>query len=463
MILWLTFVVLTATFLVWKLKERSLYLLFFTAYTQNLVVPFLYTHGYVEMSSARALILFKDVLLLELFAWSTLLLFRRFRPPWPRPMKPLLFLTGVCIVRFLLGVMLGEHFKQGLPTVKAICFPLEILLVVMVLTALKPEFGTRFLRDISYILSALAVVAIVILVFAPRDFWVENANIAEIQADVKGEAEDALNFDEGVPMSGTMAGRESFEFMSAFRAIGTFGEALALSFSMAVPVLLLSLYFQKSTVSVIALTVATAALFFSLTRSAWIFCAIVGGYVLLRRGWHRRFVLAGCLLFGFAVVFPPVGEFASNTISNLSPSNDNPDAEHAEGVLWFYARGFTNTANVLGKGADAVQEIPESGYAYLLERFGALAYVSFLWFCFSIYQQLGKAGTRVSALTLFGQGIALAILVVMHFSYYPFSLPTFMSLWYIVGFCLSNYLVAKDNARPELRKLKSRVPELQPA
>jgi hypothetical protein len=462
MIIWVSLVLLVAAVLVWKFKEVSLYVLFLTAYTQNLVVPFLYTHGYVGMNSAKALILFKDLLLLLLFVWAVWTLFRQFRPPWPRPFKPLLFLTGYCIVRFFIGIMLGDRFSEGLSIVRIICFPVEILLVVIVFTAVKPKFGARFLRDITYILSALAVVAIVILVFAPRDFWVQNANIAEIQADVKGEAGDALNFEQGVPMSATMQGRELFAFMSSFRAIGTFGEALALSFSMAVPVLLLSLYFRKSIVSVFSLIIAMAALFFSLTRSAWIFCAVVGSYVLLRRGWYRRFVLAGCLLFGFVVIFPPMGEFASTTISNLAPSNDNPDSEHAEGVLWFYTRGLTDTGNILGKGVDARQSIPESGYAYLLEHFGALAYAGFLWFCFSIYRQLGKPSIRNSTLPLIGQGMALAILVVMHFSYYPFSLPTFMSLWYVIGLCLSNYLLPRNDSGL-VSTSKRRIPQLQSA
>jgi hypothetical protein len=459
------FVIFGCTLLVVKLKERCLYLLFLAAYTQNLAVPLLYTHGFVSLEAARALVLAKDVMLLELFSWSVVVLFREFRPPWPRPLKPLLVLTLCCILRFLAGALfLGDNWGEGLRILKSICFPLQILVVVTVLTARKPEFGTRFLRDITYILSLLAVVAIAILVFAPRDFWVQNANIAVLQADVKGEAGEALDFGEGVPMSGSMIGRELFSFMSAFRAIGTFGEALALSFSMAVPVLLLSLHYRKSILSILALTVATTALFFSLTRSAWVFCAIVASYVIVRRGHYRIFALAGASILAFSLLFPPVGDFAASTISNISPANDNPDSEHAEGILWFYSRGFTDGENILGKGTNpGSQTIPESGYAYVLEHFGALAYASFLWFCFSIYGQLKKPGSRPIALSVFGQGIALAMLVVMHFSYYPFSLPTFMSLWYVVGLCLSNYLLPKDQAGPELRKVETRVPELQPA
>src|SRR5208283_2658416 len=106
--------VLMATLVVWKLKERSLYALFLAAYTQNFIAPFLYTRGYIGKDWARGLVLVKDFLLLELFAWSVVLLFKQFRPPWPRPMKPLMILTGYCTLRFMVGVVfLNEDWGQG--------------------------------------------------------------------------------------------------------------------------------------------------------------------------------------------------------------------------------------------------------------------------------------------------------------------------------------------------------------
>jgi hypothetical protein len=439
-------VVLLTTFLVWKYKERSLYALFLGAYTQNFVVAFLYTHDYIGRDVARGLLLLKDFLLLELFVWSVVVLFRRFRSPWPRPFRPLLVLIAYCTFRLLIGlVFLGDDWSLGLYRLRNIFFPLEILVVVIVLTALKPEFGERFLRDITYVLSALAVVALAIVLWAPRDFWVANANIAELQADVKGDAEKGMKFEEGLSLAGTMQGREVLGFLSSFRAIGTFGEALALSFSMAVPVLLLSFYFPKSIISVLCLTAATGALFFSLTRSAWIFCTFIAVYVLIRRRRYRLLSIMGCSILAFFLLWPPMTEFAKTTVAHLSPASDNPDSEHAEGVLWFYTRGFSDFRNILGKGMrDEVEEIPESGYAYLLEHFGLVAYVSFLWFCVSLYRQLRKVPLGNPGLSVVAQGIPLGTLIIMHFSQYPFSLPTFMSLWYVVGFWLSKCLLPKD-------------------
>src|SRR5215831_180759 len=311
-------VLLVTTLAVVKLKERSLYILFLAAYTQNFVVSYLFTHGYVGLDVARALVLVKDILLLELFVWAVVSLSGRFGPPWPRPLKPLLLLTVYCILRYTIGVIfLDDDWVQGLYRLKIICFPLEILIVVMVLTALNPVFGKRFLSHMAYTLATLAVVALVILVWAPRDFWVDNANIAVVQADVKGDTENQQNFGVGLSLSGTMQGREIFAFISSFRAIGTFGEALALSFSMAVPVLLFSFYFKKSALSVISLIAASSALLFSLTRSAWIFCGVVGCYVLIRRHQYRPFLIAGCSIVLFFVLWAPMAEFAMDTVNHI--------------------------------------------------------------------------------------------------------------------------------------------------
>jgi hypothetical protein len=462
-------VFLLISFLMYRYKERSIYVLFLAAYTQNFVVPFLYTHKYIGKDTARGLIAFKDLLLAVLFFWSLRFLVRRFRRPWPRPLTPLVLFTGYCVWRFLVGVSLsGEDWSAGLHVVKDIVFPLQILVVAMTVAAVNPTFGRRFLRDMTYILSALAVIAVVLFLWAPPDFWVDNANIAELQTDVKGDSDRGMYFDEGLPGNATMtSGREMLQFLSMFRANGTFGEGIALGFSMAVPVLLFSLYFATNTISIFSCTAAVSALLFSLTRSAWIFCIFVGIYVLLRRHSYRILAAAACLLVSATVtlfvLWPPMAEFAENTFLHISPAADNPDSEHAEGVLWFYTHGFSDVRNVFGKGlSDEDQEIPESGYAYLLERFGVVAYATFMWFCVSLYRQLCTV-TADDRLAVIGQGIVLGMLVVMHFSQYPFSLPTFMSLWYIVGLCLSRHLVLKDESGPALVRQVPEVPNLQPA
>lgn len=449
-----------AALIFWICKHRALYFLFFAAYIHNLAVAFLYTHGFVGKDLARALILFKDFLLFVLFVWCLQALVKHFRTPWPRPFKALLFFTAYCIFRFAFGFLfLGDKLGEGLYRLKIICFPFEVLVVITVLTALHAKFGMRFLREMTYVLAVLAVVAIGILVLAPRDFWVKNANIAELQADIKGDTENELDFDQGLSLGGTMRGRELLAVFFSYRAVGTFGEALALSFTMTVPVLLLYFYFPKNIVSVLCLVAVSAALFLALARSAWIFCFLIGTYVLVRQRRFRPFLAVGGLLLAFALVWPPIVDFAAASVLNLSPSAQNPDSEHAEGILWFYSKAFSDLNNIGGKGmSPEAQTIPESGYAYLLERFGLLAYASFLWFCFSLFRLLRSVKRQPPVVAFIAQGISLGILVIMHFSQYPFSLPTFMSLWFVVGLCLSEFLLHKNDRDTSLSLATRAVP-----
>jgi hypothetical protein len=456
--------VFATTLIVLILKERSLYVLFLAAYTHSIVVPLLYTHGYIGTDMARGLLLLKDILLFELFVWSLVVLFTRFRRPWPLPFKPLLVLTVYCGFRFLVGaVFLDDDWGKGILRMKMVCFPLEILVVVMVLTAVKPEFGKRFLRNMTYTLSILAVVAAAIFFAAPRDFWVQNANLAEYNADIKGDTENEQEFSLGLPGAATTVGAraEAFADIANFRAIGTFGDGLSLSFQMTVPVLLLLFYFPRNRTLVLMLGASGIALLCSLSRSGWLFCAVVATYVLLRRRYYLPFFILGGLVLGLVLFWAPMTQFAISTVSNLTPSAENADPNdslHVEGLFGFYSRGFSDPGNILGKGmGPEAQTIPESGYAYFLEHFGVVAYASFLWFCIALYRQFDK-GANADPLGVLVQGISLGILVVMHFSQYPLAFTAFISLWYIVGFWLSGYLLPETNPGEEPIPLRRRVP-----
>jgi hypothetical protein len=52
--------------------------------------------------------------------------------------------------------------------------------------------------------------------------------------------------------------------------------------------------------------------------------------------------------------------------------------------------------------------------------------------------------------------------IIMHFSQYPFSLPCFLSLWYIVGLCLGNYLLPRKGLALGAVQRSGQVPGFQP-
>jgi hypothetical protein len=404
------------------------------AYTQNFVLAYLYTAGLAGKDLCLSLILFKEFLLLELFVYSLALFFRYFPGPWPRPLVILIFFTLYCIVRFGLGAFfLHDYSADGLRKLRMICYPVQIITVSMVLSWLRPQFSKRFVRHMTYYVATLAAIGILFFLLARVDFWKQYADIASYNMDVKGEDPSTVIEEQGIP--GTGAGREAFLFLSSFRAMGTFADPLAFGFAMAIPILLLTFYYQRNLLNLLMLLISGTALFSTFSRSAWIFLTLAFVYVLIqRRRYWLIFALAALGTLSL-LVFPPVAEFAASDLPSLSWTN--PGGEHAEGIVWFYQRAFTDMRNVLGKGmADSAQEIPENGYAFLLEHFGVLAYASFIWFCFSLFSHLKKGQGGLSPLLTIAQAIPLSILIVMHFSQYPFAFIEYLFIWYVAGMCI---------------------------
>lgn len=419
---------------VFRLKERTAYLIFLAAFTQNFVLAYLYTNGLAGKDLCRSLILFKEFLLFELFVYSVVVLYGRLQGRWPRPLLILFGFSGYCIVRFALGALFfGDFTADGLRKLRMVCFPAQILTVALTISWLRPEFAKRLIRQMTCVLALLGVVGIVLFLFPATDFWKQHADIASYNMDVKGEDPSTVIEEQGIP--GTGAGREAFLFLSSFRAMGTFADPLAFGFAMAMPILLLSSYYQKTWLNILMLVVSSAAIFFTFSRSAWIFVALALVYLWIRARRYRLVLAMAALGTTALLMWPPLQEFAASEYSDVSWTN--PNGGHAEGIVWFYQRAFADSGNILGKGMDdSVQKIPESGYAFLLEHFGFVAYASFLWFCFSLLSYLKKRSAGADPLLLVAQAVPVCILIVMHTSQYPFAFSEYVFIWFVVGACM---------------------------
>ena len=444
MVLYSAMVVLAALLVLWYWKQNSLYFVFAAAYTQNFLLAYLYTNRIAGRDFCRSAILFKEVLLLGLFVYALVLVSREYQWQWPRPMLVLILFTGYCVFRYAFGaVFLDDLNADGIRKLRMVCYPLQILTVAMVFTWLRPEFSKRFIRHMTIFIAALAVIAIGMFFFARVDFWKQHANIATYNMEVKGDDADSVIADQGI--SGTAAGREAFLFLSSFRAMGTFADPLALGFALAMPLLLLAYFYRRKWFNYLLLGVSGAALFFTFSRSAWIFVALSVGYILIRR---RKYVLIASLAFVVIVAtiaIAPLAEFANSETDELT--SYRPGSGHAEGLIWFYQRGFTDPGNLLGKGtSDDVQKIPENGYAFLLEHFGFAAYATFLWFCFSLFAYFRKKEVSLNPLLLIVQAVPICILIVMHTSQYPFAFSEYLMIWFVVGTCLGLTLTGRPRS-----------------
>ncbi len=313
------------------------------------------------------------------------------------------------------------------------CFPVQILTVATVTSWLHPEFSKRFVRQMTYCLAVVGLVGVLLFLFPQADFWKQHVDIASYNMDVKGDEPDSVIEEQGIPATG--AGREAFLFLSSFRAMGTFADPLAFGFSMAMPILLLTFFYPRSWTNVMLLLISGAAIFFTFSRSSWIFIAISLIFLLFQK---RRYALILALAAAglcALLTWPPLAEFAASEYSDISWTN--PNGEHAQGIVWFYQRAFADVGNVFGKGMDdSVQKIPESGYAFLLEHFGFFAYASFVLFCFALLFYLKRREGDQNPLILVARVVPLCVLIVMHTSQYPFAFSEYLFIWFVVGICI---------------------------
>jgi hypothetical protein len=420
---------------VWKWGYGAVYPLILLSFTQNLCVPLLYTTGWTGPEASKALIFLKEILLLVLFIYSAWrLLGRGIRIP--ATLAILIFFTLWCCVRGLFGMVQGDDIANAGRLIRSVCMPLQLFIVGLA-AACEQDVAEKLLRRMVPILSVLAVAAVVLFFSLGTEFWVKYANIAAYNIALKGEDPSEQVEDFGV--SGSGGGRPEFSFLSDFRAVGTFGDPISMAFAMAFAALLASFYGQHNGKQYLLLLPIGAALFLSFTRSSWIFLIVAGGVIMIRK---RKYLLLASTIACVALAFmvPQLSDFVLSSVDKLTTGD--PNDLHAAGLRGFYTMAWRDPGNILGKGtAASVQEIPESGYAFLLEHFGLPAYASFLFLNFLMFAQFSRAKARHHSLACIGQGTVAGTLVTMHTSHYAFSFIGYLGIWLTLG-ALTSFLAA---------------------
>ena len=427
--------------LVLGFRQRILYPLFLWAYVQNLVLAWMYSASIADKPLCQALLLLKEFVLLWLF-----LVFapRVFRLAWRRPLRVLALFTGWCFVRYAAAVALqNESGLSNLWNLRVVSFPLQILVVSTGVASADPAFAMRFIRRTTLAAAGTAMVGLALYFLPGSDFWRDRVNIARYNAEVKGESasqsgiqqqlngEDPQEIMQGLP--GNARGREEFSFLARFRAIGPVADAVGFGHLLAFPIVLLAFGYRPSRTTRAALVALVAALLLTFTRSAWIFVVFCFGYVPWRRG-KRQWIVAIASLGALALTsWTPLGDWYSTTLTWLSWNN--PQEDHAEGLVWLYKEGLWNASNLLGQGLSA--RVYESGYGILLVRYGLPAVVLILVFFFTTYSYLRRSPLRDRPLFLVAQAALLAMILTMNTSYYPFSFIPYLLPWFTAGTCIA--------------------------
>jgi hypothetical protein len=421
---------------VYYLRLKCLYVLFIYAFIQNTALPFIYTSFGASRGLVASLLVSKEVLLSILFLWCIYVWKKEVRRPWPKPLVILFMFTCYCTIRVGIALASGDDPSQCFRKLRLICLPLLFLTVAITAAYAQPEFAKKFLRQMTYLLVALAFIAILMWILPPSDFWVSHANMATYGIEIKGD--EPFQYEEAEGITHTASGREEFLFLAPFRAFGTFGDPLAMGFALSSPFLLFGFVFRRRWFTGVLLLVLAAGLFATFDRSAWIFVFVAVTFILFRRR-HYKWLLAFALAPAFALLtIPPLAEFAKYETQDLSWSH--PEGEgHAGSIVLLYKSGFTDPGNLLGKGMRTeVEVIGESGYAWLLQHFGMPAFLLWVWFLISMYRHLKLRDSGPDQIALSSEGMILGIFVIMHFSYYPFSFIGWIPIWYIFGLSVAS-------------------------
>lgn len=412
-----------------KWGVKALYALVLISYVQNTVLPFVYTTGLGGADLVEALILLKELLLFALFAYSAWRLLGR-GIHISTPLDILIFFTIWCALRGSIGLMMGDDLAYGARLIRTVCFPLQAF-VIGLEVAYQGVLEEKFLRWLRYTISVLGVATVIILATTGTNFWVKYANVASYNIEIKGEPPGVQNEDMGT--SGTSTAREQFSSVLDFRASGTFGDPISMSFTMALGILLAFAY-RGDNPGRWARWLAVpmfVAIFLGFTRSSWIFLTTALAVLLIRK---RRYGLLATILLTVVLavwLVPPLSAFYADTMSQF----DNPNNQHAAGLRDFYTHAFSDAGNILGKGLNEdVQTIPESGYAFLLEHLGAPAYIGFLAFHLVLFLSLFHVPEKKRDLALIAQGMIVGTLITMHTSYYAFGFIYYLPIWWIYGY-----------------------------
>lgn len=438
---------LTLLLVVW-LKEKILYVIFPWAFVQNFVLAWAYTSGWMGKDLCQALLISKEFLLLWLFLYLAPKLIQYGGGKWPAPLGILAAFTGWCVIRqAIAGFYEPGSVMWGLYRLRLMCYPLQILGVAVAVTWAKPEFASRFIRRMTYLLAGFALAGLLLYFLPGVSFWQERVNMADYSIDIKGFDEGQVAGELGLAggIVGNGVAREVFTFISSFRAFGTVGDAVGFGHLMAFPVLLLAFWPGRNWKTQGMLALTAAALFLSFTRSAWIFVVVGGAYVLLRKERYRLVIGLTAVVVLTLALWAPLAEWYSEGLADLASGSSGD--QHAEGMAWIYKEGLWKAESVLGAGVPS--GLMESGYGNLLVMYGLPGLLLMVWFCIALYRVLRRSKARNMPLLLIAQAVPLVLLIDLNFSGYPFYFIPYLLTWFVVGACLATSSAMAPNSRSE--------------
>lgn len=441
------------------LRLRALAAITVVCWTQNLLLPWWYTEGWIGAELSRALIMLKEFMLVGL----VVMLFWRMRwlhtGPLPTPIRVAMAAIAYIAFRVVLGTaFLGESLFAELRLVRSFLLPSIVVLAGFAVGMMQPSERRRYVGTATTALVACSVVSLLLFALAPDEFWANHVNIAAYNIDVKGDPEWTVDLEAGV--SGTGIGRAVFSWLSSFRLIGTFGDPLTAGFVLGFGVLLLAARQTQSIMTIIGGLCCVAGLLLTFSRSAWIFTAIGLAYLAVRQRWLLRSVFALLLVAGtWLALGSDLAEFFTTSVAAFDL--ESGDVYHAEGLLRFWRGELFTAANILGQGPLPGTEqtaTVENGFAYMIEQFGIPSFVAFAVLCVTLERFLRRNAAPDDVVAQVGAAAAISTLVVTNFSFYALSFTPYFAIWTLIGLCIGTAHRASGAFRRSLPVQRASLP-----
>jgi hypothetical protein len=406
--------------------------LFLLTYTQGFIFPWLFTSYGVSSEVLRPLLFTKDLTLIALMvvAISDLL---ATRASLPAPLPLLVWFVAYGSLRASVDMVSGEAETTAiLKYMRELLFPLEALLPAFWLARTRPVETECLVRTLLTMIAALAALGLALHAILGPSYWLEHANIAEFNVAVGKADEENVIADLGV--SGSSVGREGYDLYAALglRVFGTFGEPLAFAHTVAAALgCFIIAQLRRPAHRIVGSAVLGTALLLTFTRSGWILATVVVLYGAAKRRHGKLLFAMSLVLVTLLFIIPDLQTFLLETLGAVGAGSED---QHAQGVTLLYTTGLTDPQNLFGKGI-GVRDIPESGYAWMLEQGGLPLVVMFVAFLIRSVRELGRSGVSAyeRMVSLAAAGLCLGWLIDLHFAEYPFSFTTSLFAWTLVG------------------------------
>ncbi|MGE5328533.1 MAG: O-antigen ligase family protein [Deltaproteobacteria bacterium] len=406
-------------------KKLLLPIIFVWIPLQNFVLPYLYTTYGMNKDIILGLIYFKEIAVTVLFVY----LFLTTRETKISKAYKVAIISLITIGIYSVFTILYKGFDAEIAkNIRLLITPFELFI-----TGYLISFEAKDIKKNINLIIIMAVIAslfgIYEVFFLKDDFWVNHANIAKYNVEVKGDSALAVYMERGI--SGTTAGRA---FLPR-RLSSTYGDPLSFGIANSfITLFLFIIFLQNPKKNKLILIIIFAAVFLTLSRSSWVLILIALLVVMMLQKQRTAFLVPVCIALVPLLLLSGVHEFIADTVTLKI------DSAHQTGVAEFFTKIMWMPRFFLGEGIGAFYG-SENGYSFIISQIGYPGIILFLMFVINVFKDLklninSFEDKEMASVALALCGIMVGTIVINLFSHYPFAFNAYFNIWITAGMLL---------------------------